>query len=102
MVKHLAAGTRSVQLHIIKAQVRRFLRYARASPDLLFVVAAIGCVNGGYAIDEMAAMFHPRDLPPNVVLNSAFGAYWASKKAAHTMDVLRAEGESDVRGTQSS
>ena len=56
----------------IGQQVERFLRYARAHPDLKFFVTEIGCGLAGYQPRNIAPLFGS-DIPANVVLPAAFG-----------------------------
>ena len=88
MVKHLSVGKRSVPIQEISRQTRKLLGYAERWPKLLFVIARIGCVNGGYEIHEIASLFRPWVLPPNVILNTAFGQYWKGRAAVRLVDVL--------------
>lgn len=54
----------------IKPYVERFLKTARAWPELKFKLTAIGCGLAGYRPDEIAPMF--RDAPANVELPEEF------------------------------
>lgn len=61
---------RTLSLTGIAANVREFLRYAMANPQLTFYVTPIGCGLAGYAPEQIAPMF--ADSPENVRLPSVF------------------------------
>lgn len=48
---------RTLPLDIIRGHVADFLAYARANPDLRFLVTAIGCGLAGYSPPDIAPMF---------------------------------------------
>jgi hypothetical protein len=52
------------------AQVGRFLDFARANPEITFLVTEIGCGIAGYTADQVAGFFS--DHPSNVVLPESF------------------------------
>ena len=54
----------------IDVQVKRFLRFAIAHPELKFMVTQIGCGLAGYKPSDIAPMF--RGAPENVHLPQAF------------------------------
>lgn len=53
-------------LEKIRASVQQFLNYARWSPEYLFRVVRIGCMNAGYSDADIAPMF--RGAPSHVLL----------------------------------
>ena len=55
-------------------QVERFLGFAEKRSDLEFFVGPLGSQDHlGHKMDEMAALFAHRSLPPKVVVNEAYG-----------------------------
>ena len=59
---------------IVCVQVERFLGFAEKRSDLEFFVGPLGSQDHlGHKMDEMAALFAHRSLPPNVVVNEAYG-----------------------------
>ena len=55
-------------------QVERFLGFAEKRSDLESFVGPLGSQDHlGHKMDEMAALFAHRSLPPNVVVNEAYG-----------------------------
>jgi hypothetical protein len=57
-------------LGVIEAEVGQFLRFARAHPELRFLVTEIGCGIAGYRPEQIAPFF--RGAGENVVLPDAF------------------------------
>jgi len=51
-------------------EIAAFLEFARAHPELTFLVTEVGCGIAGYTPDEVAPHF--RGAPPNVALPAAF------------------------------
>lgn len=60
------ASLRTLPLESIRNCVEGFLTYARANPELDFLVTAIGTGLAGYPHERIAPMF--RDAPPNCEL----------------------------------
>lgn len=56
----------------IEKFVRRFLKFARARPDLTFQLTPIGCGHAGYTPEQIAPMF--KEAPENVMLPDEFRA----------------------------
>ena len=54
----------------IEKYVGKFLKFARARPDLSFELTPIGCGPTSYSPEQMAALFS--DAPPNVNLPDEF------------------------------
>lgn len=55
----------------IGVQIERFLRFARAHPELKFFVTEIGCGLAGYQPYHIAPLFGP-NIPENVILPATF------------------------------
>jgi hypothetical protein len=55
----------------IGVQVERFLRFARAHPELKFFVTEIGCGLAGYRPKDIAPLFGS-DIPENIILPETF------------------------------
>ncbi len=60
----------------LAAEARRFLDYARAHPELRFLLTPVGCGIAGYTPAQVAPMFH--GVPANVTLPESFVPYLAS------------------------
>lgn len=56
----------------IEKYVGKFLKFARARPDLSFELTPIGCGPESYSPEQMAPLFG--DAPPNVILPNEFRA----------------------------
>lgn len=61
-----------LSLPVIQAHVCEFLRFAKANPQLEFLVTKIGCGEAGYAPTQIATCFAGVDIPANVVLPAEF------------------------------
>jgi len=59
-------------LAVFEEQASRFLEFARAHPELRFLVTEVGCGIAGYRADQVAGFF--RGAPDNVVLPESFEA----------------------------
>lgn len=93
---------RTLSLHDIEHNVRKFLTFARAHPDLEFMVTAVGCGLAGYKPANVAPMF--RDVPANVKLPKVFlnhlGINDLSKMSFdrdHAKNVVRHHGRADYK-----
>ena len=64
------ARIKPLPLETIKQYVDGFLTFARANPQMRFVVTAVGCGLAGYIPEQIAPMF--KDAPPNCELPQAF------------------------------
>lgn len=65
---------RTLPLNRIGAAVERFLEYARANPDLRFMVTAIGTGLAGYRYEDIGPMF--RRAPRNCMIPVGFERTW--------------------------
>lgn len=65
---------RTMPLHQIDAYVKRFIQFARAHPELMFRLVAIGCGLAGYTPAQIAPMFGMA--PRNVILPPEFTEYF--------------------------
>ena len=68
---------RTLPLHKIQIQVDRFLRFAAAHADTIFLVTPIGCGLAGYSPKDIAPMFKNR--LSNVALPECFVKHNESK-----------------------
>ena len=59
-------------LEVLEQQAARFLAFARATPDLRFLLTEVGCGIAGYTPDDVAPFF--AGAPDNVVLPASFRA----------------------------
>jgi hypothetical protein len=59
-------------MRVMEDEVRAFLEFADAHPDLKFLVTKVGCGIAGYTPEEVAPLF--TGSPPNVVLPDEFRA----------------------------
>ena len=59
-------------IDVMADEVARFLSFARAHPELRFLVTELGCGIAGYEPQDVAPLF--RDGPDNVVLPERFAA----------------------------
>ncbi len=64
------ARLQKMSLPRIQHFVERFLKTARANPDLTFLVTQVGCGLAGHKVRDIAPMF--RDAPENCVLPEVF------------------------------
>ncbi len=55
-----------------RAAVERFIIFAKAHPELTFLVTPIGCGIAGYRADEIAPFFADARSLPNVYLPASF------------------------------
>lgn len=55
-----------------RAAVERFINFAKAHPELTFLVTPIGCGIAGYRADEIAPFFADARSLPNVLLPASF------------------------------
>jgi hypothetical protein len=60
----------TLPLPAIQQSVNEFLHYARAHPELEFLVTLIGCGYAGYRPDQIGPMF--QNVPENVILPVEF------------------------------
>lgn len=58
-------------LGVFEEQAGRFLEFARAHPELRFLMTEVGCGIAGYTPEQVAPFF--RGAPENVVLPESFG-----------------------------
>jgi hypothetical protein len=63
----------SLPLETIRANVEEFLAYARANPELEFLVTRVGCGLAGYKDEQIAPMF--RGHPKNCVMPDLWKKY---------------------------
>lgn len=56
----------------IAVQVQKLMRFAKARPDLEFLVTKIGCGLAGYSTKEIKTCFDGLEIPPNVWLPAEF------------------------------
>lgn len=68
VTKELRPGRRKVTLEQVRAGVTEFLKFAKARPELTFVVSPIGCGLAGFTPGEIAPLFRGHggnvELPP--------------------------------------
>lgn len=64
----------SLSLDEVAISVERFLKYARANPELEFEVTAIGCGLAGFTKDQIAPLFS--SCPDNCLLPIEFTDYF--------------------------
>lgn len=67
-----AIPTAGVGLGWIRHAVNRFIEFARANPDLKFLVTPIGCGLGLWDYDDIAPLFRAASKLPNVWLPNEF------------------------------
>jgi hypothetical protein len=65
-----SASLGTLSLVYIGGHVRDFIEYAKAHPELTFLVTAIGCGLAGYSPHQIAPMF--KEAPKNCVLPEEF------------------------------
>ncbi len=59
----------------MKPYVDRFIEFAKAHPDLIFLVTKIGCGDGGFKKQEVAPLFAAARMVPNIILPKKFYRY---------------------------
>lgn len=59
-------------LQAIETQIDRLLDFARARPELEFLVTKIGCGLAGYSTEEIRACFVGKRVPDNIALPAEF------------------------------
>lgn len=63
-------GLKTLPLSRIKTYVDDFIKYARANPNLMFKVTAVGCGLAGYRPEQIAPMFN--GAPLNCIMPDDF------------------------------
>ncbi len=59
----------------MKPYVDRFIEFAKAHPELIFLVTKIGCGDGGFKKQEVAPLFAAARMVPNIILPKKFYRY---------------------------
>ena len=72
LTKPRTQQARSVPLSRIGQQIHQLCRYAKAHPDLEFLVTRIGCGLAGYTDAEIVGLWKDRAIPTNVRLPQEF------------------------------
>jgi hypothetical protein len=72
VTKDLKQGKRSVPLAEIGTQIAELVEYAKAHPELEFLVTRIGTDLAGYTVEEIAALWKELSIPSNVRLPKLF------------------------------
>ena len=54
--------------------IHEFIRFAKANPQMRFLVTAIGCGNAGWRRDQVAPIFRDAVDVPNITLPKSFWA----------------------------
>ena len=72
LTKPRTQQARSVPLNRIGQQIHQLCRYAKAHPDLEFLVTRIGCGLAGYTDAEIVGLWKDRAIPTNVRLPQEF------------------------------
>ena len=62
----------SLPLGIIEKHIADFIEFAKAHPDLEFLVTQIGCGLAGYSIEDISSIFKKYDLSKNIILPVEF------------------------------
>jgi exonuclease III len=87
MCKDLSLGTRSVDLLVIKRQFDALWEHIHSHPELIFYMAPVACVNGGYTVNEVAACLPYGPLPRNLVLNSQFLEFISANRNSQDLEI---------------
>ena len=87
MCKDLSLGTRSVDLLVIKKQFDALWEYIHCHPNVVFYMAPIACVNGGYTVNEVAACLPYGQIPRNLVLNSQFLEFISANRNSQDLEI---------------
>jgi hypothetical protein len=67
-----AAVKRVLRLDEIKHYVDEFIRFARATPELTYLVTEVGCGLAGYSPKDIAPLFEQASYLPNIRLPRRF------------------------------
>jgi hypothetical protein len=95
---------RSVPLARIGQQIHQLCRYARAHPDLEFLVTRIGCGLAGYTDTEMGGLWKDRTIPENVRIPQEFLAAIAPNpdSLVTIVNQSRSKSREGIRGDRAS
>jgi hypothetical protein len=66
---------KTLPLNSIELQIIKFLKFAKAHPELTFLVTPIGCGLAGLKPKQIAPMFFDYDITPNIILPKVFFGY---------------------------
>lgn len=80
------SGTRlitSLPLHRIKRNVKKFIGHASRTPDVTYLVTAVGCGYAGYKNKDIAPLF--LEVPSNCILPSQWQPWLSAHSNWHNL-----------------
>ena len=72
--------------HIMARAIHEFIVFAKANPQMRFLVTAIGCGNAGWRPDQVAPIFRDAVDVPNITLPKSFWAILNRAQAIYTKE----------------